>query len=278
MSSAADRLQLKPSSPPTPQSADHMAPKALLVSGVSVRFGGVVALDDVSLTVSPNEVVGIIGPNGAGKTSLFNAICRLVAIQRGTITYGEQSLLDLRAPRLAGLGVARTLQGLGYWPRMSVLDNVVMGAPSRTQLFADMLATPRAEARASARSREAMILLDELGIADRAGSLPSVIPYGAQKRMVIARALMSHPTLLLLDEPASGLAANEVDELVQLLRRLRDDMSILLVEHHLDMVMAASDRITVLNLGRVIASGTPGEIRANPAVAVAYLGEQAANA
>jgi branched-chain amino acid transport system ATP-binding protein len=251
---------------------------SLDVRGLSVHFGGVVALQDVDLTVGSGEIVGIIGPNGAGKTTLFNAVCRLVPPESGTITYAGRSLLGLRASRLAPLGIARTLQGLGLWPRLTVLENVISGHVGSGHLIADLLAFPAADRREASRSDEAMTILGQLGVADRAGSYPGALPHGVQKRVIIARALMSHPSLLLLDEPASGLAAPEVQELVELLRTLREQMGVALVEHHLDMVMQVSDRITVLNLGRVIASGTPEQIRANAEVATAYLGEQVANA
>jgi len=255
-----------------------MAARTLEVSEVSVRFGGVLALDGVSITVAPNEIVGIIGPNGAGKTTVFNAVSRLVAIQSGAITYGGQSLLERRSSQLAGIGIARTLQGLGYWPRLTVLENVMTGAPPRTTFVSDMLASPRAESRDAELAGQAMALLSELGVADRAHAHPGSLPYGVQKRVIIARALMAHPSLLLLDEPASGLSAGEVDELIALLRRLRGEMAIALVEHHVDMVMTVSDRVTVLNVGRVLASGAPDAVRADPAVATAYLGEQVARA
>ena len=251
---------------------------SLDVRGLSVNFGGVVALQDVDLTVGSGEIVGIIGPNGAGKTTLFNAVCRLVPPASGSISYAGQSLLALKASRLAPLGVARTLQGLGLWPRLTVLENVIGGHAGHGHLAADLLAFPTADRRERSRVDEAMTILGQLGVADRAGSYPGALPHGVQKRVIIARALMSHPSLLLLDEPASGLAAPEVEELVNLLRGLRARMGVALVEHHLDMVMQVSDRVTVLNLGRVIASGTPEAIRANAEVATAYLGEQVAHA
>lgn len=253
-------------------------PLVLDVAGIDVRFEGVVALDGVSLAVHANEIVGVIGPNGAGKTTLFNAISRFVTPAAGTITYQGNSLLDLPAWRLAHMGIARTLQGLGLWPTLTVLENVIAGAPSRTRLGADMLAFPSADARIATLRDEAMARLTELGVADRAGTYPGVLPHGIQKRVIIARALMARPSLLLLDEPASGLSASDVNELVDLLRVLRERTAIALVEHHVDMVMAVSDTITVLNLGQVIACGPPAEIRANSAVATAYLGQKVAHA
>jgi branched-chain amino acid transport system ATP-binding protein len=248
------------------------------VAGIDVRFEGVVALDGVSLTVRANEIVGIIGPNGAGKTTLFNAISRFATPVAGTITYQGSSLLGLPAWRLAHMGIARTLQGLGLWPTLTVLENVIAGAPTRTRLAGDMLAFPSADSRIGTLRDEAMARLTELGVADRARAYPGVLPHGIQKRVIIARALMARPSLLLLDEPASGLSATDVNELIDLLRVLRERTAIALVEHHVDMVMAVSDTITVLNLGQVLASGPPAEIRANSDVATAYLGQKVAHA
>jgi branched-chain amino acid transport system ATP-binding protein len=259
---------------PTPA----MAPVVLAVAGVTVHFEGVVALDGVALQVDANQIVGVIGPNGAGKTTLFNAISRFVTPASGTITFNGNSLLDTPAWRLAHIGIARTLQGLGLWPSLTVRENVVGGAPSRTRVAADMLAFPSADRHRKALIAEAMANLEELGVADCAGAYPATLSHGIQKRVIIARALMARPELLLLDEPASGLSASDVTELIALLRTLRGRMAIALVEHHVDMVMAVSDTITVLNLGRVIASGTPDAIRANSDVAAAYLGQQVAHA
>jgi branched-chain amino acid transport system ATP-binding protein len=248
------------------------------VAGIDVRFEGVVALDGVSLTVHANEIVGVIGPNGAGKTTLFNAISRFVTPVAGTITYQGTSLLGMPAWRLAHMGIARTLQGLGLWPTLTVLENVIAGAPTRTRLSGDMLAFPSADSRIRTLRDEAMARLTELGVADRTRSYPGVLPHGIQKRVIIARALMARPSLLLLDEPASGLSATDVNELIDLLRVIRERTAIALVEHHVDMVMAVSDTITVLNLGQVLAAGPPAEIRANSDVATAYLGQKVAHA
>jgi branched-chain amino acid transport system ATP-binding protein len=250
----------------------------LEVSGLTVHFGGVVALQDVSIEMPPRQILGVIGPNGAGKTTLFNAICRLVTPSRGSITYAGRSLLSMRPPQLAGIGIVRTLQGLGLWTRLSVLENVMLGAPGSTSMASGLFALPRADKGERELADAAMALLDELGIGDRARAFPGSLSHGIQKRVVLARALMGRPSLLLLDEPASGLSAGEVEQLIELLDRLRADMGIALVEHHLDMVMAVSDRVTVLSLGGVIASGTPDEIRANDDVATAYLGSQVAHA
>jgi branched-chain amino acid transport system ATP-binding protein len=262
----------------TGQTPGGGAPAVLEVAGVDVRFEGVVALDGVSLTVGANRIVGVIGPNGAGKTTLFNAVSRFVTPVGGTITFRGQSLLGVPSWRLAHMGIARTLQGLGLWPALTVLENVMAGAPARTRLAADMFAFPSADRRRAELSKDAMANLDELGVADRARAFPGSLPHGVQKRVIIARALMARPSLLLLDEPASGLSAPDVSQLVDLLRSLRERMAIALVEHNVDMVLAVSDSITVLNLGRVLATGSPDDIRGNADVATAYLGQQVAHA
>jgi branched-chain amino acid transport system ATP-binding protein len=248
------------------------------VDGVTVRFGGVTALEEVSLQVPPNQVAGIIGPNGAGKTTLFNVICGFVRPASGGISYGGRSLLGTPTHRLARLRIARTLQGLGLWPGMTVLENVVEGSTVRTGFAAALLALPRAGRLERELAGSARDILGELGIEGRVNAYPGALPYGIQKKVAIARALMARPSLLLLDEPASGMSTGEVQELAVLLSRLSERMSVAIVEHHLDLVMEVSHRVTVLNLGRVIASGAPEEIRRDPAVANAYLGGEAAGA
>jgi branched-chain amino acid transport system ATP-binding protein len=243
------------------------------VAGLTVRFGGVLALDQVSLRIEPGEVMGIIGPNGAGKTTLFNAICGFVRPDAGSIAYRGRPLLGTAPHRLARLGIARTLQGLGLWPGLTVLENVLAGSLRRPGLITSLLALPagdRLEKRLAAQARQ---ILDDLGLRALGDTRPGDLPYGVQKRVIIARALMAEPSLLLLDEPASGLSTKELDGLAGLVRRLRHRMSVAIVEHHLDLVMAISDRITVLNFGQVIASGPPEEIRRHPEVTTAYLGE-----
>ena len=246
----------------------------LEVSDLTVRFGGILALDRVSLQINPGEVIAIIGPNGAGKTTLFNAVCGFVPADSGQISYRGEPLLGTAPHRLARLGIARTLQGLGLWPGLTVLENVVASSKLRPSFLSSLLAMPgsdRLEAELALKARE---ILSRLGIAGHASAYPRTLPYGVQKRVIIARALMAAPSLLLLDEPASGLSARDIDALADLIKQLRTQMSVAVVEHHLDFVMAISDRVTVLNLGRVIASGTPQEIQHDPQVATAYLGEE----
>jgi branched-chain amino acid transport system ATP-binding protein len=252
----------------------------LEVDRVGVRFGGVVALERVSMRVAVGEIVGVIGPNGAGKTTLFNAVCGFVRPDAGSLRFRGRSLDGVRPHDLPALGIARTLQGLGLWAGLTALENVMAGAAhaARTGLAGALLGLPRTGREERALRRRALDLLARLdadGVADR---YPPAIPYGIQKRVALARALIAEPTLLLLDEPASGLAADELTHLQQVLHELRSRMGVVLVEHHMDLVMAVCDRVVVLDSGRVIAAGTPAEVRANQAVTVAYLGPEVTTA
>jgi branched-chain amino acid transport system ATP-binding protein len=247
----------------------------LEVQDVTVRFGGLAALLDVSASVEPGEVVGVIGPNGAGKTTLFNVVCGFTRPSGGQLHWQGHTLRRHSPRSLAGLGIARTLQGLGLFPHLTVLENVLVGASrhSRVGIASALFALPRGDSDETALRGRAHRYLTELGIADATDRLPGQLPYGVQKRVSLARALVAEPKLLLLDEPASGLSADEMSELSTLIRGLRDRMSVLLVEHHMDLVMSVCDRIVVLDFGRVIATGTPDEIRDDPLVLDAYLGE-----
>jgi branched-chain amino acid transport system ATP-binding protein len=246
----------------------------LRVDGVSVRFGGLTALDDVSLSVAHGEVVGVIGPNGAGKTTLFNVVCGFIAPEVGTVTWRARSLHGARPHDLAGLGIARTLQGVGLFAGLTALENVMAGAERRRRvgLASALLGLPRADRDELALRAAALEALDALGVADVAGRLPGTLPYPLQKRVGLARALAGRPQLVLLDEPAGGLSGDDVRDLGERIRAMRGEMAVLLVEHRMDLVMGVCDRVVVLDFGRRIAEGSPAEVQADERVLDAYLG------
>ncbi|WP_007026169.1 ABC transporter ATP-binding protein [Saccharomonospora iraqiensis] len=246
-------------------------------TGITVRFGGLTALDSVSLEALPNEVHGVIGPNGAGKTTLFNVCCGFVRPDEGTLSRHGRRLRDLRPHRLTRLGIARTLQGLGLFRGLTVAENVLVGADRfRASGFPSaLLALPRSRRDERALAERAERAMAEVGVLEHARAYPGSLPYPVQKRVALARALVAEPELLLLDEPAAGLGHDDMSELAELVRRLTGRMGVILVDHHMDLVMSACDRITVLDFGRVIAAGEPDRVRDDPAVIEAYLGEEA---
>jgi len=254
-----------------------LATTNLAVTGITVRFGGIAALEDVSLAVGADEVVGVIGPNGAGKTTLFNVICGFLAPDNGSLTWAGQSLRRHRPHDLAKLGIGRTLQGVGLFAGLTARENVQAGAHHfrRARLLSTMFGLPRADREERELREAAIAALDQLGVAEVADRYPGELPYPVQKRVALARALVGRPQLLLLDEPAGGLGEADMADLGRTIRGLRGEMGVLLVEHHMDLVMSVCDRVVVLDFGRVIAEGPPDAVQADPRVLDAYLGVEA---
>jgi branched-chain amino acid transport system ATP-binding protein len=249
-----------------------MKSSALNAKGVSVSFGGLKALQDVHLELGKNEVVGVIGPNGAGKTTLFNAICGLVKPDSGTLEIDGEPHDWPRTDGLIDLGIARTLQGVGLFPELTVLENVMIGAQkfSKTGLISAALGrNSRDENKLRVRAMES---LERMYITNLAHRKADTLAYPDTKRVAIARALVSNPKILMLDEPAGGLGPQDIEWMNNMIRNLTATMSVLIVEHHMDVVMKVCDRLYVLNFGEVISSGSAETVRRDPAVIAAYLG------
>lgn len=252
-----------------------MAEFLLDVDSVTMQFGGVTALEDVSLRIKPGEILGLIGPNGAGKTTMFNVVTGVYQPTKGDIRFDGQSVVGVKRHHITKRGIARTFQNIRLFPDMSALENVMVGvdAHHKSSVLGAILHTPRNRAEEKHGRERAMELLTFMGIADYAEVAARNLPYGYQRRLEIARALGTEPKLLCLDEPAAGFNPAEKQELNELIFKIRDQgYTVLLIEHDMKVVMGVSDHVVVLDFGRKIAEGKPEVVRENPDVIAAYLG------
>ena len=251
----------------------------LATENVSITLSGLKILEDVSIGVPEGTVTGLIGPNGAGKTTVFNIMSGFLTPDEGNVRFDGKKHKHIKTHHLTKMGISRTLQGVGLFSSLTALENVMLGGSSRVKsgIVADSLGMPWADKEQNKLRSKALETMREFGIEDTADRYPSELPYPVQKRVAIARSLISDPKVLLLDEPAGGISASDMAELGRMIKSWTPERTVLLVEHHMELVMDVCDLIWVLDAGKVIASGTPEEVRSNPAVLAAYLGEEGAH-